>query len=105
MQNNKNEEKIYRVQFKTGNHSYSLLARSVGESELFGFIEIADLIFEDKQRIIISPEDEALRKEFAKANFICIPHQYILRIDCLKDEQDIGVSYLKIANEPKKNQE
>ncbi|MBW1645053.1 MAG: DUF1820 family protein [Deltaproteobacteria bacterium] len=104
MLNNK-DEKIYRVQFKTGNRNYSLLARSVGESELFGFIEVADLIFEDKQRLIISPEDDALRKEFARANFICIPHQHILRIDCLKDQQDVGVSYLKIADEPKTDKE
>ncbi len=104
MPSNKNE-KIYRVQFKTGNRSYSLLARSVGESELFGFIEVADLLFEDQQRLIISPEDDALRKEFSQANFICIPHQHILRIDCLNDEQDVGVSYLKIADEPKNSKE
>jgi hypothetical protein len=96
---------IYRVQFKTGNRSYSLLARSIGESEMFGFVEVADFIFEDRERLIISPEDDALRKEFAKVNFICIPHQYILRIDSLKDEQDIGVSYLKIADEKKTTKE
>ena len=96
---------IYRIQFKTGNRNYSLLARSLGESEMFGFIEVSDFIFEDKKRLIISPEDDALRKEFSKVNFICIPHQYILRIDSLNNEQDIGISYLKIADDQKNTKE
>ncbi|MBN2332678.1 MAG: DUF1820 family protein [Deltaproteobacteria bacterium] len=95
---------IYRVRFKTGNRDYSLLARQVTESEFFGFIDITDFIFEDNNRIIISPEDDALRKEFVKTDCVSVPHQYILRIDRLQDDHDIGVSYLKIAedkNQPK----
>jgi hypothetical protein len=76
-----------------------LLARKVTESELFGFIEVADFIFADGNRLIISPEDDALRKEFSRIRSICVPHQYILRIDRLDDEPDIGVSYLKIADD------
>ncbi|MBN2231558.1 MAG: DUF1820 family protein [Deltaproteobacteria bacterium] len=92
-------EQIYRVHFKTGKRDYALLARSVTESEMFGFVEIADFIFTDSDRLIISPEDDALRKEFARIRSIAVPHQYILRIDRLNDEQDIGVSYLKVADD------
>ena len=94
---------IYRVHFQTENRNYSLLARSVRESEFFGFIEISEIIFEDVNRLIISPEDEALRKEFAKVKSISIPHQYLRRIDRLSDSDDVGVSYLKIAENKKKN--
>ena len=94
---------IYRVHFQTEDRSYSLLARSVKESEFFGFIEISEIVFEDVNRLIISPEDEALRKEFAKAESISIPHQYLRRIDRLSDSDDVGVSYLKIADSKKKN--
>ena len=93
---------VYRVHFQTENRSYSLLTRSVRESELFGFIEISEIIFEDINRLIISPEDEALRKEFAKVESISIPHQYLRRIDRLSDSDDVGVSYLKIAENKKK---
>lgn len=93
---------IYRVHFQTEDRNYSLLARSVKESEFFGFIEISEIIFEDVNRLIISPEDEALRKEFAKAESISIPHQYMRRIDRLSDDDDIGVSYLKIAESTNK---
>jgi hypothetical protein len=94
----KNSKKsIYRVHFQTEDRSYSLLARSVKEAEFFGFIEISEIIFEDADRLIIAPEDEALRKEFGKTESISIPHQYMRRIDRLTDDTDIGVSYLKIA--------
>ena len=93
---------IYRVHFQTEDRNYSLLTRSVKESELFGFIEISEIIFEDINRLIISPEDEALRKEFAKVESISIPHQYLRRIDRLSDSDDVGVSYLKIAENKKK---
>ncbi len=95
---------IYRVHFRTEDRNYSLLSRSVKESEFFGFIEVSEIIFEDINRLIISPEDEALRKEFAKTESISIPHQYLRRIDRLSDGDDVGVSYLKIA-ESKKNTE
>ena len=88
---------IYRVYFQTDDRSYSLLARQVQEAELFGFIEISGIIFDDSDRLIISPEDEALRKEFAKVENIMVPHQFIRRIDRLSGNDDVGVSYLKIA--------
>ncbi len=98
----KNSKKtIFRVHFQTEDRNYSLLAHSVKESEFFGFIEVSDIIFEDVNRIIISPEDETLRKEFAKTDSISIPHQYMRRIDKLSDNDDIGVSYLKIADPEK----
>jgi len=100
----KNSKKnIFRVHFQTEERSYSLLARSVKEAELFGFIEVSEIIFEDTDRLIITPEDEALRKEFAKTESISIPHQYMRRIDLLADDDDIGVSYLKIAEAKTKN--
>ena len=98
-----NKNPVYRVHFQTDDRSYSLLARSVKESEFFGFIELSEIIFEDVNRLIISPEDEALRKEFAKVESITIPHQYLRRIDRLSDSDDVGVSYLKIAESRKKN--
>ncbi|RLB69065.1 MAG: hypothetical protein DRH03_08990 [Deltaproteobacteria bacterium] len=100
---NSSKKTIYRVHFKTEDRNYSLLARSVKESEFFGFIEVSEIIFEDTNRLIISPEDEALRKEFAKTESVSIPHQYLRRIDRLSDSDDIGVSYLKIAESKKKN--
>ena len=95
------KKNIYRVHFKTEDRNYSLLAHSVKESEFFGFIEVSEIIFEDFNRLIISPEDEALRKEFAHTESISIPHQYLRRIDKISDDDDIGVSYLKIAESKK----
>ena len=100
---NSGKRPIYRVHFKTEDRNYSLLAHSVKESQFFGFIEVSEIIFEDVNRLIISPEDESLRKEFAKTESVSIPHQYLRRIDRLSDSEDIGVSYLKIAESKKKS--
>ena len=61
------------------------------------------MCFGDVIRLIIFSKDEALRKEFAKVESIAIPHQYLRRIDRLSDSDDVGVSYLKIAESRKKN--
>jgi hypothetical protein len=99
------KKNIYRVRFQTENRSYSLLARTVREAEFFGFIEISDIIFDDAGRLIVSPEDEALRKEFARVESISIPHQFMRRIDRLTVGDDIGVSHLKIVEKEKNGKE
>ena len=92
-----NKKTIFRVRFETGERRYSLLARNVRESEFFGFIEISDIIFDDVGRLIVSPEEEALRKEFNGVESISVPHQYIRRIDRLSEGPETGGSYLKIV--------
>jgi len=99
------KKSIYRVRFQTEDRSYSLLARTVREGEFFGFIEISDIIFDDAGRLIVSPEDEALRKEFARVESISIPHQYMRRIDRLTEGDDIGVSHLKIVEKENNSKE
>jgi len=88
---------IFRVRFQTEERRYSLLARNVRESEFFGFIEISDILFDDVGRLIVSPEEEALRKEFNGVETIAVPHQYIRRIDRLSEGPETGSSYLKIV--------
>ena len=89
---------IFRVRFQSGERHYSLLARKVRESEFFGFIEISEIIFDDVGRLIVSPEEEALRKEFNGVESISVPHQYIRRIDRLHEGPESGGSYLKIVD-------
>ncbi len=98
------EKSIYRVAFRTEERNYSLLARRVREAEFFGFIEISDFIFDNTSRLIVSPEEEALRQEFARVESISVPHQYIRRIDKLSSDHEVGVSHLKIVNRKTKKE-
>ncbi len=99
-----NRKTIFRIRFQTDERRYSLLARSVHDSEFFGFVEISGIIFNDVDRLIVSPEEESLRKEFTGVESIAVPHQYIRRIDRLREGPETGGSYLKIVDQPNRKQ-
>ena len=77
---------IYRISFQTGNQIYELYAQSVSESEMFGFIEIEELVFGESSQVLIDPNDEKLKAEFAGVKRTYIPLHNILRIDTLEKE-------------------
>jgi hypothetical protein len=77
---------VYRVTFQAANQIYELYAQSVSESEMFGFIEVEDLVFGEVSQILIDPNDEKLKNEFSGVKRTYIPLHNILRIDTLEKE-------------------
>jgi len=94
------KKSVFRVLFQTGERHYTLFARKVRDSEFLGFVEISGIVFDDVNRLIVSPEEESLRKEFAGVESVSVPHQFIRRIDRLRDGHHSGGSYLKIVDQP-----
>ena len=77
---------VYRVIFQAGQQIYDLYSYSVSESEMFGFIEISDLAFNTENPLLIDPNLEKLKTEFAHVKRTYIPLHNIIRIDCLEKE-------------------
>lgn len=77
---------VYRVSFQANNQVYELYAQSVTESEMFGFIEIEELVFGESSKMLIDPNDEKLRTEFSGVKRTYIPLHNIIRIDTLEKE-------------------
>jgi hypothetical protein len=83
---------IYKIIFVNQNTVYEIYARQVTQSNLFGFIEAEELIFGEKQSLVVDPNEERLKLEFTGVKRSYIPNHAILRIDEVTKE---GVAKLK----------
>ncbi len=75
---------IYRVPFTSKGEIYEIYARNVDNSDLFGFLEISDIVWSSKDSIVIDPSEERLRDEFKGVNCILIPLHAVVRIDVVE---------------------
>ncbi len=93
------EKKLFRIQFTTGKKEYDIKAQVVRDSEFFGFLEVSDFILTDPSKVVITPEEDALKKEFENTKRILIPYQHIKRIDEYDNEEKKIVSpFIKVKN-------
>ncbi|MDA3935105.1 MAG: DUF1820 family protein [Gammaproteobacteria bacterium] len=80
-----NKQQIYKVIFLNQGKVYELFADSVGNCDLYGFIEVAGLAFDEHRdatdSVVIDPTEERMREEFAGANALYLPLHSVLRID------------------------
>lgn len=74
-------KKLYRVRFLNEGRIFELYAREVGQGLLFGFVEIADLVWGSKSEVIIDPGEQELRHEFNGVNRLHVPMHAMVRID------------------------
>jgi len=75
------DKQIYRVMFHNQDKIYEIYAHEVYQSEMFGFIEIAEMIFGEKTELLIDPAEEKLQAEFSGVERSYIPLNAIIRID------------------------
>ncbi len=75
------ETHIYRISFVSQGEIYEVYARSVGQSALFGFIEVEELLFGERSKIVIDSSEERLKTEFDGVRRTHLPMHSILRID------------------------
>ncbi len=71
---------VYRLLFVQQGQMYEVYASQVAASNIFGFLEVADLHF-SRSEIIADPSEEKLRQEFAGVSRIFVPYHAVLRID------------------------
>ena len=75
------DKKLYRVRFLNEGRIFELYAREVGQGMLFGFVEIADLVWGSKSEVIIDPGEQELRNEFNGVNRLHVPMHAMVGID------------------------
>lgn len=84
---------LYRIVFMNQGKIYEIYARSISHGELFGFIEIEDLVFGERSSVVVDPAEEKIKSEFAGVERTYIPMHAVMRIDQVEKQ---GVS--KISN-------
>lgn len=74
-------EPTYKVIFFNLGEIYEVYARAIYQSEMYGFVEIEQLLFDQRGQIVVDPGEEKLKAEFAGVKRSFIPLQSIVRID------------------------
>lgn len=74
-------KKLYKVTFLNHGKVYELYARQVVSGALWGFTEVADLVFDVRDGVLVDPTEERLRDEFGNTRVLHLPMQSIVRIE------------------------
>ena len=82
----KKNKSIFKVIFHNQDKIYELYAREVGQASMMGFIEIGDIIFGERSKLLVDPAEEKLKSEFGDVKHTYIPHHSIIRIDEVEKE-------------------
>ena len=80
---------IFRILFVNQGKVYEVYARKVHHGELFGFIEVEDLVFGERSSVVLDPSEERIKSEFNGVKRTFLPLHSVLRIDEVKKQ---GVS-------------
>ena len=75
------KKRIYRIIFVNQGKVYEIYARNVSHGDLFGFVEIEEILFGEKTTLVVDPSEEALQQEFSGVERTYIPLHSVVRID------------------------
>lgn len=87
-------EPIYKIIFFNQGQIYEVYARQIYQSDLYGFIEIEELVFGERAQVVVDPAEERLKSEFDGVKRSYIPMHSVVRIDEVAKE---GVSKISEA--------
>ncbi len=83
---------VYKVIFQNGGQVFEVFARQIYQSDMWGFIEIEELLFGERSQVLVDPAEEKLKNEFAGVKRSYIPLQAVIRIDEVEKEGAVKVS-------------
>jgi hypothetical protein len=72
---------LFKVTFLNHGRIYALYARRVSSGSLWGFTEVAALVFDVNDGVVIDPTEERLRDEFGDTRVLHLPMQSVIRIE------------------------
>ena len=72
---------VYKVVFVNEGKVYEVYAHHVGPTSLIGFVEVEGLLFGERSSVLVDPNEEKLRSEFAGVERTLIPMHSVVRID------------------------
>ena len=85
--------RVYKIIFSNQDEIYEIYAREIYQGEIFGFVEVEEIVFGERSSVLVDPSEERLKTEFNNVKRTFIPMHSVVRIDEVEKE---GVS--KITN-------
>ena len=89
---------LYKVIFHNQGQIFEIYAHQIYQSDLYGFVEIEEIVFGERSRMLVDPAEEKLKAEFEGVNRTYIPMHAIVRIDEVAKEGVGKISEAKGSN-------
>ncbi|WP_432474860.1 DUF1820 family protein [Amphritea sp. HPY] len=80
------KDPIYRIKFVNQDEVYEIYARYIYQSDLWGFLEIEELVFGSQTQVVVDPSEEKLKQQFEGVERSYIPMHSVIRIDEVTQE-------------------
>ena len=80
---------LYRVLFVNQDKVFEVYARQIYQSDLYGFLEIEELVFGERSSVVVDPSEEKLKQEFQGVKRSYIPVHSVVRVD---EVERVGVT-------------
>lgn len=93
------KKSIFKIIFFSQGQVYEVFARHVSQGGLYGFVEVEELLFGERSKVVVDPSEERLKSEFEGVRRFYLPMHSIVRIDEVEKE---GVS--RISEGPDKDE-
>jgi hypothetical protein len=78
--------RVFRITFLNQGKVYEIYAKRIQQGELYGFVEVQDLLFEQSSKVLVDPSTERLKTEFEGVNRTIVPIHSVIRIDEVEKE-------------------
>ena len=75
------KDKIFKVVFYNQGKVYEVFALQVYQSDMYGFVTMEQLTFNERSSVVVDPGEEKLKSEFKSVTRSYIPMHSIIRID------------------------
>ena len=89
---------LFKVVFMSQGQVYEIYARHVDHGELFGFIEVEELVFGERTTLVVDPSEERIKSEFENVRRTYLPMHSIIRIDEVDKQGVSKISKLEGSN-------
>ena len=77
---------IFRIIFHNQGSIYEVYAHEVTQGGMYAFVEVGEITFGERSKLVVDPSDEKLKSEFAGVKRTYIPLHAIVRIDEVEKE-------------------
>ena len=80
------DKSIYRIVFHNQGDVIEIYAHEVNQSMMYAFVEVGDIIFGERSKLVVDPSEEQLKARFAGVKRTYLPLHSIIRIDEVEKE-------------------
>lgn len=89
---------IFKVVFVNQGKVYEIYARKVSHGDLFGFLEVEELVFGERSAVVVDPSEERIKSEFEGVKRTFLPLHSVVRIDEVRKQGVSKISAFEGSN-------